>query len=151
MSTKLALAGNPIDAPRAPARLRRWPGACSKGACMRWLCLVFALGGCTTPSVPLPPPDLSALSFTGTTPGLVQVIGQPSMRHADARFYVFDYGTGDGVITRAAHDGAFTSMAFSGNDGDSVQIYFDTPVGDRSQDVCTTLQRNVGLLSMQCP
>jgi len=118
---------------------------------MRWVYLAIALCSCTTPSVPLPPPELPALSFTGNTPGLVQVIGKPSQRHADARFYVFDYGTGDGVITQAAHDGSFASMPFSGNDGDSVQIYFDTSGGDRSQEICTTLQRDVGLLSMRCP
>jgi hypothetical protein len=116
---------------------------------MRWVCL--ALLGCTTPSVPLPPPDLQALTFSSASPGLVQISGKPSSRHADARFYVFDFGTGDGVITQAAHDGSFSSMPFGGNNGDGVQIYFDTPDGDRSQDVCTTLQLNVGLLSMRCP
>jgi hypothetical protein len=118
---------------------------------MRWVYLALALGGCTTPSVPLPPPDLSALSFTGTTPGFVQIVGQPESRHADARFSVYDYGTGKGVITTAAHDGSFASDPFAGNDGDTVQIYFDTPAGDRSDVACTTLQRNVGLLSMRCP
>ena len=119
---------------------------------MRKLYLCLLLGGCTAPSVPLPPPELPALTFTAsTTPGLVQIVGKPSDRHADARFYVFDYDTGDGVITRAAHDGSFTSMPFTGSDGNTVQIYFDTKDGDRSQEVCTTLQRDVGLLSMVCP
>jgi hypothetical protein len=118
---------------------------------MRWVYLLF-VGGCVTPSVPLPPPDLQALTFTAAAaPGLVQVIGKPSERHSDARFYIYDYGTGDGVITRAAHDGTFTSMPFAGNDLDTVQIYFDTPSGERSQEACTTLQRDVGLISTRCP
>jgi hypothetical protein len=118
---------------------------------MRWVYLAFVLGGCTTPSVPLPPPDLQALSFTGNGTGIVQIVGQPESRHADARFYVFDYGTGEGVITQAMHDGSFMSMPFAGNDGDQVQIYFDTPAGERSDEACTTLQRNVGLISTRCP
>ena len=118
---------------------------------MRKLYLCLLLGGCTAPSVPLPPPELPALTFTGTTPGVVQIVGKPSDRAADARFYVFDYDTGDGVITQAAHDGSFTSMPFNGNNGNTVQIYFDNKDGDRSQEVCTTLQLNVGLISMVCP
>jgi hypothetical protein len=151
MSTKLTPSGNPIDVRPAPAAAARWPTACSKAACMRWVYLLIGLAGCQTPSVPLPPPDLQALTFTATTPGFVQVIGQPQMRHADARFYVFDYGSGEGVITQAAHDGSFASMPFAGADGDTVQIYFDTSTGDRSQEACTTLQRDVGLISTRCP
>jgi hypothetical protein len=123
---------------------------------MRVVCLAFGLlglAGCTTPSVPLPPPDLLALSFTsaGGT-GLVQVVGKADARHIGVRFYVFDYNTGDGVITQAStSDGSFASMPFMGNDGNSVQIYFDEQDGTRSQEVCTTLQRDVGLLSMECP
>jgi len=113
MSTKLTPGDNPIGASPAPAAPARWPAACSKAARMRWVYLALALGGCQTPSVPLPPPDLSALSFTGTTPGIVQIVGQPESRHADARFYVFDYGTGEGVITQAAHDGSFMSRPFA--------------------------------------
>jgi hypothetical protein len=108
--------------------------------------------GCTTPSVPRPPPELSALSFSSAaTPGLVQVTSKPSMFQANARFYIFDYDTGDGVITHTASDGSFTSMPFAGTDGNTVQMYYDTQQGERSQEVCTTLQRNVGLLSIQCP
>jgi hypothetical protein len=149
MPTKLTPGDNCIDARFTPAANKRWPAACSTLACMRWVCLLLA--GCTTPSVPLPPPDLSALSFTGTTPGIVQIVGQPESRHADARFYVFDYGSGEGVITQAKHDGSFTSMPFAGADGDTVQIYFDTPAGERSDEACTMLQRNVGLISTRCP
>jgi hypothetical protein len=118
---------------------------------LRPLTLIALLGGCTTPSVPLPPPELMALSFTGNTPGIVQIVGKPTDRHADARFYVFDYDTGEGVITKAGADGSFTSMPFAGNDGDQVQIYFDDRDGGRSQELCTTLQRDVGLISTRCP
>jgi hypothetical protein len=151
MPTKLAALANLLVGGHARAGRMGWRVACSRGAVMRKIYLALLLTGCTAPSVPLPPPELPALTFTGTTPGVVQIVGKPSSRHADARFYVFDYGTGDGVITQAAHDGSFTSMPFTGNDGDGVQIYFDDTNGERSQDVCTTLQRNVGLISTVCP
>jgi hypothetical protein len=121
---------------------------------MRRVCVLFglALAACNTPSVPLPPPDLPALTFTsGGAPNLIAVRGKPSQRHANARFYVLDRSNGDGVITTAAGDGSFASMPFAGMSGDTVQLYYDTPDGDRSQDVCTTLQLDVGLISMRCP
>jgi hypothetical protein len=112
------------------------------------LCL---LGGCNTPSVPLPPPDLPALTILTAGTGLVSVQGRPDPRHARVRFYIFDEGAGDGVITPAAADGSFTSSPFAGMSGDTVQMYYDTPEGDRSEDVCTMLQINVGLISTACP
>jgi hypothetical protein len=154
MPTKLADFGNPIGAGPRRGAARRWPGACSRPTRMRLGCLtaLVSLWGCVTPSVPLPPPDLPALTFSSdTTPGLVVITGKPSQRHANARFYVFDFTTGDGVITKAAGDGSFSSMPFGGGNGDGVQIYYDTTDGDRSQDVCTTLQLNVGLISLECP
>jgi hypothetical protein len=109
-------------------------------------------GGCNTPSVPLPPPDLPALTFTSAgAPGVVQAIGRPHPNHADARFYVFDRDSGEGVITKAATDGSFASRPFTGQAGDLVQIYYDAPTGERSDDVCTMLQLNVGLISTRCP
>jgi hypothetical protein len=152
MTTKLTAVANRVFSDPTPRAKRRWPGACSALVRMlRPLALATLLCGCTTPSVPLPPPELMSLTFTGTTPGIVQIIGKPADRHADARFYVYDYDSGEGVITKAAGDGSFTSMPFAGNDGDQVQIYFDNRDGDRSQELCTTLQRDVGLLSTRCP
>jgi hypothetical protein len=115
--------------------------------------LLGAVLACNTPSVPLPPPDLPALSFQSaqmTPAGLVVLQGKPSTRHADARFYVYDLGQGDGVITSAAHDGSFTTSPFSGADGDLVQIYFDSPEGERSQNACVQLHVGAALLSIPC-
>ncbi len=156
MPTKLAALDNSIALSAPSGAAIGWPALCSALANMRnvYLAGLLALGwggGCT-PSVPLPPPDLQALTFTsGPTPDVVQISSKPSQRQANARFYVFDFGSGDGVITQAAADGSFTSMPFTGKNGDGVQIYFDTTSGDRSEETCTTLQLNVGLISMECP
>jgi hypothetical protein len=112
--------------------------------------LLAPAGGCNTPSVPLPPPDIGALRFQPAGTGLVSLQGAPSQRHAGARFYAYNQSRGDGVITTAAADGSFTTSPFAGSDGDTVQMYYDTPQGERSQDVCTTLRLNAGLIPSRC-
>jgi hypothetical protein len=114
------------------------------------------LGGvtvaCNTPSVPIPPPVLNELRFrAGGTPGLVVMQGNPNPNHANARFYIYNHSRGDGVITTAGGDGAFTTSPFAGTDGDTARIYFDTLAGERSQEVCVQLQLDAGLISQRCP
>ena len=135
--------------------LRREPSPpAGAGLKRRILLAAGALGvicACNTPSVPLPPPNLPALGFQpATQAGQVVLSGKPEQRHALARFYVYDRGNGDGVITTAGADGAFTSTPFTGAEGDFVQIYYDTPAGERSEDACVELRFNVPLLSTRC-
>jgi hypothetical protein len=116
------------------------------------LVLAFAGGlACNTPSVPLPPPLLTSLSFSaGPAAGIAIMHGQPTPRHADARFYVFNLSGHEGVIVTAAGDGSFTSGPFAASEGDAVEIYFDTPAGDRSQALCTAIAFGTPLLSSTC-
>jgi hypothetical protein len=111
------------------------------------------LGGCNTPSVPIPPPALQALRFqdAGAGPGVVVLSGMPHPTHANARFYVFNQSRGDGVITTARADGSFTTSPFAGTDGDTVRMYFDDTAGERSAEVCVFLQLDAGLISQKCP
>lgn len=111
------------------------------------------LGGCNTPSVPIPPPALEALRFqdAGAGPGLVVVTGAAHSTHANARFYVFNQSRGDGVIATAGADGAFTTSPFAGTDGDTVRLYFDDPQGQRSSEACVFLQLDAALISQRCP
>jgi hypothetical protein len=114
---------------------------------------LLAIAACNTPSVPLPPPELPALRFQlpdPATPTTIVVLGTPTEHHAKARFYVYDRSNGEGVITTAGGDGAFTSTPFTGADGDTVQIYYDSFDGERSQDVCVQLRVNVPLFSTGC-
>ena len=123
----------------------------------RILAAGLALGGiaaCNTPSVPLPPPDLPALSFqppTVPTPGFVVLDGKPSQRHIDARFSVLNRSNGEGVIVTAGHDGAFTTAPFAGVDGDTIQMYYDTFEGEHSTELCVELRTGVMLISTSCP
>ena len=74
------------------------------------------LFACSTPSVPIPPPelDLSALVFDGgSSGGTFTVVGKADPAHAGAQFFIVDQQSGDGVITKAASDGSFTSEAFA--------------------------------------
>jgi hypothetical protein len=122
-----------------------------------WLRLVLAttlLAGvfaCVTPSVPLPPPLISSLSFAmAPTAGQVVMQGAATSRHANVRFYVYNRSKGDGAIAEAAADGSFTTVPFLGAAGDDIQLYYDTPGGERSQDLCVTLVFTGSLVSNSC-
>ena len=84
--------------------------------------------GCSTPSVPLPPPgvDVAALSFQQPASGQLVLTGKPSVYHDNAQFYVIDRDNGDGVITTAASDGSFTTGAFTAAVGDTVRVQYTT-------------------------
>ena len=108
---------------------------------------------CSTPSVPLPPPavDTSALSFTEPAAGSVILSGLARQVHADARFYILDRQSGDGVITTAAADGSFTAPPLSATIGDVAEVYFDTPDGKASEHVCVTVLLQQTLIGASCP
>jgi len=106
--------------------------------------------GCNTPSVPIPPPSLESLGFQNATPGLVVLQGQPNARHANARFFAINRSSGDGVITTAGGDGAFTTTPFAGGEGDTMQMYYDTPAGEQSEEVCVRLEIGIPLISTRC-
>ena len=106
--------------------------------------------GCDSPSVPLPPPDLTSFSFAITTPGSLQVTGKPNPQHSLARMYFLNLTLGDGAITTAEADGSFVSDPFPGVEGNKLQMYYDRPNGERSDSVCSSVQLNVVLISERC-
>jgi|SRR5579871_1728390 len=115
---------------------------------MRWLiglslCGALA-GGCNTPSVPLPPPDINALAFMAPQAGTLVLDGGPSPRHDGVLFYVVDETSGDGVIQKAKGDGSFTTEAFAGAAGDLVEIYYEAN-GERSGTAVCTVSLGVPL------
>lgn len=151
----------PVDAGPRSARAPGWQGACVGGRVivrkLRPYLAALTLAGitvaCNTPSVPIPPPAVGALRFqsSGTPqPGTVVLQGAPFPHHANVRFYVYNLSRGDGVITTAAADGAFTTSPFAGTEGDTVRLYFDRANGDRSADACVQLQVEATLLN-GCP
>jgi hypothetical protein len=127
---------------RPHLRLRLWLATLACGVVL----------ACNTPSVPLPPPFLGALTFQpGPETGKVVLHGNANAQHADARFNVFNTSNGEGVIVTAAHDGSFTTEPFAGADGDLIDLYYDTPGQEHSQDACVQLVVNSPLLSVRCP
>jgi hypothetical protein len=117
--------------------------------------LTLALGGCNTPSVPIPPPspDVSAIHFmSGATMGEVTAEGQPNVNHRGVRFYIYNVSRTDGVIVNAQADGSFTSSPFAGTQGDTLQFYFDAPDGRRSERICAALVLSPApLIGSTCP
>jgi hypothetical protein len=115
--------------------------------------LLAATVACNTPSVPLPPPELPALSFQApaTATGQFVLQGMPSTHQANARFFVLDLTSGDGVITTCAADGSFTSGPFTAQVGDTIDLSYETPAGEHSGEACVPLQANTPLLSIACP
>lgn len=112
--------------------------------------LAAASFACVTPSVPLPPPLLDSLSFVSPSAGMVVMKGLATQRHANVRFYVYNTSKGDGAIAQAAADGSFTTDPFAGAAGDTVELYYDTPGGDRSEDTCVTLVLTGSLVGNTC-
>ena len=119
---------------------------------LRILALSVLAAACSTPSVPLPPPavDVSALRFAGGTPGSVVLRGEPRELHAGARFYIIDTATGDGVITTAATDGSFTAPPLAAQSGDTAEIAYQQPDGDRSTLTCVTVLVDQPLVGATC-
>jgi hypothetical protein len=101
-----------------------------------------ALGvACSTPSVPLPPPDvdISALSFMSAGTGEVTLSQQPVNVFAGDEYYIISQKTGDGVVLKAAADGSFTSPEIAANVGDTVAVFFIEADGTQSTTACITV------------
>src|SRR5262249_26362466 len=101
-------------------------------------------------SIPLPPPDLQALSFTaGPTPGTLELSGRPSAIHRGVIFTAYDQQHRAGVVVGAADDGSFASEPFAGAAGDLAGIWYESN-GDRSQISTCTVQLDAALNSTIC-
>ena len=112
--------------------------------------LLVLSGGCVTPSIPLPPPDLAALSFvSGPTPGTLELEGKPSAINASSRFAAFNEQRHVGVLVDTAVDGSFASEPFAGGAGDLVELWFEAG-GKRSQIATCTVVLDTSLNSTLC-
>ena len=108
------------------------------------------LGGCNTPSVPLPPPlELTALSFTAPNPGLVEFRGKPSARHAGAIMFAFNRTRGNGVLQRTNADGSFATEPFGGKADETIELSYEKD-GRRSDGVRCELRLDVPLDTTIC-
>jgi len=112
---------------------------------MRRLCslLVLAvLGGCVTPSIPIPPPDPRQMTFA------IQLEGQdstatfaysPNVNYADAVVFVFNRDRGSGVIQRARSDGSVGPTApLAAAVGEQIIVSFQRE--DQTASTCIRLR-----------
>ncbi|MSP63676.1 MAG: hypothetical protein EXR72_25690 [Myxococcales bacterium] len=107
-------------------------------------------GACNTPSVPLPPPELSALSFAAApAANMVELRGKPSARHLSVRFSAFNDRRKVGVLVDTAADGSFNTEPFSGSSGDLVELSYES-AGKRSEVSRCELTLDVALNNIIC-
>lgn len=86
------------------------------------------VGGCVTPSIPIPPPEPERMTFTiDAQAGEAQFSYGPEPNYADAVVYVFNRDRGEGIITTARPDGSVgPTERFPAAAGDQVAITFET-------------------------
>lgn len=71
--------------------------------------VVVALGGCLTPSIPIPPPDAGMMTFRlSGEPGMTGASFEypPNINYVDAVVFVFNRDRGTGIIDTARADGS---------------------------------------------
>ena len=131
-----------------------------KGLRLRIARLVAALAGvsliwaCNAPFIPVPPPGAtftSELVTDGAGGMKVQwtAHGDPEPRADSALFTIIDLQRNAGVAVYAMKDGTYVSPPMEGTEGDHVQIFYETPEGDRSASACLVLQPSP--IEMKCP
>jgi hypothetical protein len=114
--------------------------------------LTVALGvtalcwACNAPFIPVPPPGQTSFSSELVADGVggMKTVwitrGGVDDNAALARYFIFDVQHGAGVIAEALPDGSYEAPPMDGTMGDHVQIFFETPKGDFSQQACVVLQ-----------
>lgn len=91
------------------------------------LLLAAVLGGCNTPSIPIPPPSPEAMEFEIDVAVGEGTFSYPAdSNYADAIVYVFNRDAGTGVIDTARADGSVGPTApFPTEDGDEIAVTFE--------------------------
>jgi hypothetical protein len=101
------------------------------------LALVVFAGCDSTPTVPVPPPEISAISVTPPdVAGNVNVVGDPKAAGAGDVVLIFNQDLGSGVMEEAGPDGSFTAV-LKAEVGDQllVQIKRDNELSDEEYKV----------------
>jgi hypothetical protein len=122
---------------------------------LKSLLVVAALAGvgaCTTPSLPLPPPEPEAMTFAlDTVSGTATYRSSPQPAWAGALVLVWDDRTGSGVITTADAEGAVAETApFDAAEGDRVFVEYRSGE-DQTSAICLILRDGQASSSDLCP
>jgi hypothetical protein len=104
------------------------------------LLIVAGLGGCITPSIPIPPPEPMAMTFALDLQAESATFSyRATDRYALALVYVFNDTRGVGVIDTAREDGSVGPTApFPAAVGEQVVVTFE--VEDTSVSRCVILR-----------
>jgi hypothetical protein len=122
---------------------------------MRRLALIALLGalGCVTPSIPIPPPEPSLMTFTVTTDQNGTITSAsleypPTVAYVGGVVYVYNRSIGKGIIETVHANGKIgptTPVAASAND----QLVISVENDDQTASTCVLLKE--GAPSSYCP
>ena len=102
--------------------------------------LTLGLAGCITPSIPIPPPEPTAMTFSvNAVEGFAQFQYRATDRFAYAVVYVFNDDQGRGIIDTARADGSVgPTPPFPAAAGDRIFVTFE--VDDQSVSSCVRVR-----------
>ena len=107
------------------------------------LLLLVVFAGCITPSIPIPPPDPSEMTFDVTTMGSdssAVFTYPPTDSYKGGTVYVFDRANGQGVFQVAHADGSFgPTLALPAALGDQVVVSIENV--EQTVSTCVVLQQ----------
>ena len=102
--------------------------------------LVVGLAGCVTPSIPIPPPDPSMMTFTvNGMEGTAVFSYPPKQDYVDAIVYVYNRDQGVGIIEQARPDGSVgPTRPVAGKIGEQIVVSFQ--LDDQTVSRCIRLR-----------
>jgi hypothetical protein len=126
----------PVRPARPSLRSAVHPGRAWRRAAVAMLALV---GGCITPSIPIPPPDQDGMTFEmNLEAGTTTFSYAPADVFAGAVVYIFNRDAGRGVIETARPDGSVgPSAPIPAAIGDQIVVTFD--VDGEATGTCVVL------------
>ena len=113
------------------------------------ICIV----GCVTPSIPIPPPDPSAMTFkvlsVGEPESRASFSYTPDANYSEATVFVFNRDRGVGIITTANVDGSVGETAPVRADlGDQIVVTFERD--DQTVSTCIRLREGAQSATDYC-
>jgi hypothetical protein len=114
----------------------------------------LGLGACVTPSIPIPPPDPTEMTFdiqASSTTGSYAVFSYPpNQNYKDATVYVFDVNNGGGVFHVANPDDSFGPLQpLPAAAGDQVNVAIES--ADQTISRCIILRQGTQDPNSYCP
>jgi len=115
--------------------------------------LIAALGGCITPSIPIPPPDPSDMTFdisVNATGSSTAVLTYPADSiYANGTVYLQNHSTGFGVFQPVNPDDSIgPTQPLGAKAGDEIVVTIGTP--DQTVSTCIVLRQGIQDPTAEC-